>query len=113
MRSAEPARQAGPRTSLQADGYLQPRLQYGCWAKPEISLTIANQELSELVKKVEEGESFVITRRGRPIAKLTPHGADKMSNPEWASAYRRMMALLDESFGLGGLRVNREEIYDR
>lgn len=80
---------------------------------PEISLTIASREFSDLVKKVEEGESFVITRRGRPIAKLIPHGADKIADPEWASAYRRMMALLDESVGLGGLRVNPEEIYDR
>ena len=79
----------------------------------EISLMIANQEFSKLVKKVESGESFVITRRGRPIAKLVPHCADKMADPEWASAYRRMIALLDEPVRLGGLRVNREEIYDR
>lgn len=79
----------------------------------EISLMIANQEFSKLVKKVESGESFVITRRGRPIAKLVPHRMDKMADPEWASAYRRMIALLDDLAGLGGLRVHREEIYDR
>ena len=79
----------------------------------EISLTIAKQEFSKLVKKVESGESFVITRRRRPIAKLAPHCADKMADPKWASAYRRMMERLDEAAGLGALRVNREEIYDR
>lgn len=79
----------------------------------EISLMTANQEFSKLVKKVESGESFVITRRGQPIAKLVPHCADKMADPEWAAAYRRMIALLDEPVRLGGLRVNREEIYGR
>ncbi|MDE0262024.1 MAG: type II toxin-antitoxin system prevent-host-death family antitoxin [Bryobacterales bacterium] len=79
----------------------------------EISLMVANQDFSKLVKKVESGETFVITRRGRPIAKLVPHSSDKMADPEWASAYRRMMALLDEPVRLGGLRVNREEIYER
>lgn len=79
----------------------------------EISLTIASKEFSELVKEVEEGESFVITRRGRPIAKLIPHCADRMAGPEWVAAYRRMMAFLDEGARLGGLRANREEIYDR
>ena len=79
----------------------------------EISLMTANQEFSKLVKRVESGESFVITRRGRPIAKLAPHRLEKMADPEWASAYRRMIALLDEPVGLGGLRVTREEIYDR
>lgn len=79
----------------------------------EISLTIAKHEFSELVKQVESGESFIITRRGRPIAKLVPQCADKLADPEWASAYRRMIALLDEPVRLGGLRVNREEIYGR
>lgn len=44
----------------------------------EISLTVASKEFTELVNEVEQGESFVITRRGRPIAKLTPHCADRM-----------------------------------
>ncbi len=79
----------------------------------EISLTVASKEFTELVNEVEQGESFVITRRGRPIAKLTPHCADRMVGPEWAAASRRMMAFLDEGAGLGGLRANREEIYDR
>ena len=79
----------------------------------EVWLMTANQGYSKLIKEVESGESLLITRRGRPIAELMPHFADKMANPEWASAYRRMMARLEESVELGGLRVNREEIYDR
>ena len=53
------------------------------------------------------------TRRGRPIAKLVPHIAKKAADPAWAAAYQRMMARLDEGASLGGLRVERDELYDR
>ena len=73
----------------------------------------ANQEFSRLIKEVEQGEGFLITRRGRPIAKLVPHTADKTADPEWAAAYRRMLVRLDDGASLGGLRVRRDELYDR
>ncbi len=78
-----------------------------------VSLMKANQELSKLIKEVERGEGFLITRRGRPIAKLVPHTADKTADSGWAMAYKRMMARLDEGVSLGGLKVNREDLYDR
>ena len=47
-----------------------------------VSLMKANQEFSKLVKEVERGEGFLITRRGRPIAKLVPpHG--RQDNRPW------------------------------
>ena len=79
----------------------------------DVSLMQANQEFSRLIKQVEHGESFLITRRGHPVAKLVPHRADKMADPEWAAAYRRMMAHLKEGASLGGLRIDRDELYDR
>ncbi len=78
-----------------------------------ISLMTANQNFSKMIKQVELGEIFVITRRGRPIAKLTPHKLDKTNDPEWVSAYERMMENLNEGASLGGLRVRRDELYDR
>lgn len=73
----------------------------------------ANQEFSKLMKKVERGEKFVITRRGIPIARLVPHELDKTVDPEWVSAYERMMAHMDEGVSLKGLKVKRDELYDR
>ena len=79
-----------------------------------VSLMTANQEFSKLIKEVEHGEGFLLTRRGRPIiAKLVPHMADKTADPEWAAAYKQMMVRLEEGASLGGLRVEREELYDR
>jgi prevent-host-death family protein len=73
----------------------------------------ANQAFSKLIRQVEKGEGFLITRRGRPIAKLIPHAADKASDPQWAAAYERMMARLETGASLGGLHVERDELYDR
>ena len=78
-----------------------------------VSLMTANQEFSRLIREVERGEGVLITRRGRPIAKLVPHSADKTADPEWAAAYRRMVEQLDEGASLGGLKVVREDLYDR
>ena len=46
-----------------------------------VSLMTANQEFSKLVREVERGEGFLITRRGRPVAKLVPHTAGKAADP--------------------------------
>lgn len=78
-----------------------------------VSLMTANQEFSKLIKAVEHGECVLITRRGRPIAKLIPHTANKAADPDWAAAYQRMMTRLEEGASLGGLKVEREELYDR
>ena len=78
-----------------------------------VSLMVANQQFSRLIREVEAGEDIVITRRGRPIARLVPHRADKTADPEWVAAYERMMELLEEGASLGGLRVRRDELYDR
>ncbi len=78
-----------------------------------VSLMIANQQFSRLIREVEAGEDVVITRRGRPIARLMPHRADKAADPEWVAAYERMTELLEEGASLGGLRVRRDDLYDR
>ena len=78
-----------------------------------VGLKTANREFSKLIRYVERGEGFVITRRGRPVAKLVPHAGDKAADPKWAAAYRRMVARLEVGARLGGLRVEREELYDR
>lgn len=40
--------------------------------------TIAQRQLrndsGEIMRRVEAGESFVVTRNGKPVADLTPHG---------------------------------------
>ncbi|HVL37084.1 MAG TPA: type II toxin-antitoxin system prevent-host-death family antitoxin [Burkholderiales bacterium] len=49
----------------------------------------AKTKLAELLDKVEAGETVVITRRGRPVARLVPAAADKDQRA-------RQRALIDE-----------------
>lgn len=37
-----------------------------------ISASEANQRFSEMLRDVAEGESFTVTSRGRPVARVTP-----------------------------------------
>ncbi len=78
-----------------------------------VSLMDVNQNFSKLIKKVERGEKFVITRRGLPVADLTPHKLDKTVDANWVSAYERMKARMDEGASLADLKVKRDELYDR
>jgi prevent-host-death family protein len=39
---------------------------------PEIGACEAQTHFSKLLERVQKGERFVITRRGRPVAQLTP-----------------------------------------
>ena len=84
-----------------------------------IPLADARQNLPELIDKVERGEKVVITRNGRPIVELVSctktvaPNVDEMSEEEWAEAHRRMMALVEEGVHLGGLKIDREELYGR
>ena len=37
-----------------------------------ISASDANQRFSEMLRAVQQGETFVVTSRGRPVAKVSP-----------------------------------------
>jgi prevent-host-death family protein len=39
-----------------------------------ISASDANQRFSEMLREVQAGESFIVTSRGRPVAKVSPIG---------------------------------------
>jgi prevent-host-death family protein len=77
--------------------------------KQEISLREANQHLSRYVEAVERGDEFVITRRGKPVAKLVRFVEERKLTREQEDA-------LEALFSLGiktrGRMYGREEIYD-
>jgi prevent-host-death family protein len=49
---------------------------------------------AEIMRRVEAGESFTVTRNGRPVAELIPHRADRAVRRrtvgEWQAEFRRM-----------------------
>jgi prevent-host-death family protein len=69
----------------------------------EVGAFEAKNRLGALLDRVEHGEEIVITRRGKPIAKLVPAGPgfDK------EKARRAIAGLIEASRGLslGGLKI--------
>lgn len=49
---------------------------------------------AEIMRRVEAGESFTVTRNGKPVAELIPHQADRAVRRrtvgEWQAEFRRM-----------------------
>ncbi len=57
----------------------------------EIGLFEAKTRLSELLRQVKTGESFIITQRGKPAAQLTPIPHEERRSPRRiAEAVRRL-----------------------
>lgn len=70
----------------------------------------AKTNLSSLVEEVEKGGEVVITRRGKPVARLIRAGAADPFTPEKIAERRRAMAELREMARKRGLRVSHKEI---
>ncbi len=69
---------------------------------PEIGVHEARAHLPRLLKRVEAGERFVITRHKRPIAELIPYrGVDRDQIRTVIDSLREFR----ESHSLGGLAI--------
>jgi prevent-host-death family protein len=82
----------------------------------EVALREANQHFAEHVRAVEAGESFVITRRGRPVARLVPISAGKRAlTPEQQAARARALERMQRGIDLGepGGRFDRDALHER
>ena len=72
----------------------------------------ANQAFSRLLREAAAGEEIVITRWGEPVAKLVAFNADTQVEKRKRAA-ERLIRRLNKGVDLGGLRVNRDQLYDR
>jgi prevent-host-death family protein len=67
----------------------------------------AKTRLSELLDRVEKGEQIVITRHGRPVARLVPEGGRDIA--EAVAALDRITARRKE-LARQGVRISQTEI---
>jgi prevent-host-death family protein len=77
-----------------------------------ITLREANQGFSRYMREVESGEEFVITRKGRPVGRLTPIGGRRVLTPEQEEARARALALMKKGAPLGIGKFNRDDAYE-
>lgn len=53
----------------------------------------AKTHFSHILEKIENGDTFVITRRGKPVAKIIPYNEKTMSRKEAIEKLREMRKL--------------------
>ncbi len=79
----------------------------------QISLREANQHLSRYVRNVEKGEELVITRRGKPVARLVPISTRRELNSGQEAALERTRERMSRGYDLGGKMPTRDELHER
>ncbi|MBV9288888.1 MAG: type II toxin-antitoxin system prevent-host-death family antitoxin [Hyphomicrobiales bacterium] len=70
----------------------------------EISVREANKDFSQVIEAAGRGETIIVTKNGRPVAKIIPQPPDPAGDPEW----RPRFAALEENLRSkrrSGLRV--------
>jgi prevent-host-death family protein len=79
-----------------------------------VSAREANQQFSRILRDVEAGAEVVVTRRGRPVARIVPAQApgERQLTPEQEAALERTRRRLEKGWNLGGGKFNRDELYD-
>lgn len=80
-----------------------------------MSARVANQQFASLLRDVEAGGEVVVTRRGVPVARMTPVAQDgtRRLTAEQERARTRTRVRLREGWPLGGGAVDRDSLYDR
>lgn len=79
-----------------------------------ISARDANHHLARILREVEAGKDFVVTKNGTPVARIVPEpsaAGRRRLNPEQEQALAETLAWLKVGIPLGGERFNREELY--
>ena len=76
----------------------------------EISAREANQKFSDLLGRAARGQSVVITRRGKPVAKLIRYGGAAENEGQ---AWSRLLSILETGLPLGGSRIDRDKLHER
>jgi prevent-host-death family protein len=79
-----------------------------------VSAREANQGFSKLLQAVVEGEEVVITRRGKPVARLAPIETAADDDAERQAEIDRIIAHFREGIDLGEpVSWTRDELYER
>jgi len=74
-----------------------------------ISAADANRKFSQLLREVREGQSYVVTSHGRPVARIAPVKDDRGTT---ASARTCLLARLRSERVVKIGRWKRDELYD-
>lgn len=78
-----------------------------------LTLRDANQSFSRCIREVEAGEEFVITRNGKPVARLVPAAGRRVLTPEQQAAWERLRAAMENGWDIGAGPLDRDALHER
>ena len=79
-----------------------------------LTLREANQAFARVVREVESGAAYVITRNGKPVAKISPvAGARRVLTAEQEASLSRMIACMEEGWPLNASGFDRGSLHER
>lgn len=78
-----------------------------------ITLREANQRFARCVRKVEEGEEFVITRDSRPVARLVPVSGRRVLTLEQEASLARTLARTEKGWPICAGPLDRDTLHER
>ncbi len=74
-----------------------------------VRATDANRQFSAVLKKVSQGEEFVVVSRGKPVATISPVRASAKTRE---AARDRLLKRLGRQTPSGSRRWTRDELYE-
>ena len=81
--------------------------------KQLVSLREVNHHLSQYILSVEKGNEVIITRRGKPIAMITPVKNVTQLTRQQQKACKSLFSTMEQGFSLKGKVFNRDSLHDR
>ena len=78
-----------------------------------ISLREANQAFARCIREVEAGVEYIITRNGRPVARLVPLGGRRVLSSKQQGARVRARARMEKGWPIGAGPLDRESLHER
>lgn len=82
--------------------------------KKTITAREANQRFSKVLREVQRGHEFVVTKNGEKVMRMVPigTGGERRLAPQQEKAHARTMARLRRGWKLGIGKFSRDEIYE-
>jgi prevent-host-death family protein len=78
-----------------------------------LTLREANQSFARCIRAVEAGEEFVITRNGKPVARLSPVSGRRVLTKEQEAAWERLKAAMEKGWNIGAGPLDRDALHER
>ena len=78
-----------------------------------VTLRDANQQFARCIREVEAGEEFVITRNGKPVARLVPAPRQRVLTPQQQTAWEHLREAMEKGWDIGAGPLDRDSLHER